>query len=77
LKTSKTVAIKTVDMDTREEKKSADEEEKMMIKLKGSSPYLMDLIDSFEEVCLFIYLFYICFVIYLLFYIFICQYTLF
>jgi serine/threonine-protein kinase ULK/ATG1 len=50
LKTYKTVAIKSIDIDTEEEKKSANEEEKILKKLQGCSPYLMDLIDSFEEV---------------------------
>jgi serine/threonine protein kinase len=48
LKTGKEVAIKSVDIENFE--KMANEEEAMLLKLKDSSPYLVNVIECFEEV---------------------------
>jgi serine/threonine protein kinase len=51
IKTGKEVAIKSMDIEMEEMRNVAKKEESIMKKLKGSSPYLIDLVDSFEEVC--------------------------
>jgi serine/threonine protein kinase len=48
--TKKLYAIKIIKFDNAEEKENIDKEEIIFKKLKNSSPYLLELIDSFEEV---------------------------
>jgi serine/threonine protein kinase len=48
LETGKKVAIKSVDVEKFE--KIANVEQSIFLKLKGSSPYLVNLIECFEEV---------------------------
>jgi serine/threonine protein kinase len=55
--TGKEVAIKSMDIEINEKRNVAKKEESIMRKLKGSSPYLIDLLDSFEEVCKYIYIY--------------------
>jgi serine/threonine protein kinase len=55
------VAIKEVDIEIQHNREIADIEEQNLTKLKGSSPYLVNVIKYFEDVCVFDYLFYFIF----------------
>jgi serine/threonine protein kinase len=44
-------ALKIIDIKSEIYKKIADVEESNLMKLKGNSPYLVNLIECFEEVC--------------------------
>jgi serine/threonine protein kinase len=50
LSTKKEYAIKISDLEVEENKKAADAEKQNLERLKGFSPYLVNLVDCFDEV---------------------------
>jgi serine/threonine protein kinase len=50
VKSGKLYAIKIIRFDTVEEKERIDKEESILKKIKGECIYLLELIDSFDEV---------------------------
>jgi hypothetical protein len=76
IKTGKEVAIRSVDIKSDEIRNVTKEVEQIMKELKGKSPYLIDLIDSFEEVCKYIYIHYFNFLLFILSYFMLCCITL-
>jgi serine/threonine protein kinase len=50
MESGKTVGIKSISIETAKKRKIGKKEEDNYRKLKGSSPYISDVIDIFEEV---------------------------
>jgi serine/threonine protein kinase len=51
LNTKKAYAIKTLDLEVEKKRKIADTERVNLERLKGFSPYLVNLVDCFDDVC--------------------------